>query len=250
MEDKFSKVVSCALKRCGNSLDIFDHFVYEVINYRDTPATNLTELRENTKRNKYKGYLFEFFCKKYFEKIVKVDNIWLIKECPENILRELHLTKKDFGIDLIMYKNGKYSPIQCKFKNPKKLRKDLEMKYNYQNVTWRDLSTFYSLCDRSGPKEGWEKLIVFTNCKYVNRKGKKNQKDHSICYNSLNNMTIKDFENLASDCVNLVYKKSSNETNCLVVNKESPNLTNEEEIRQKRMNYFLNKKTERSDENI
>jgi hypothetical protein len=250
MEEKFSKVISSAIKRSTSSSEIFDNFIYEVINYRDTPATNLTELRQKTKRNKYKGHLFEFFCKKYFEKIIKVDNIWLIKECPINILKELNLTKRDFGIDLIIYQNGKFSPIQCKFKSPKKLRRDLEMKFHYQNVTWRDLSTFYSLCDRSGPREGWEKLIVFTNSKYVNRKGKKNHKDHSICYNSLKNLTIEDFKNLAFELDNIVDQKINNEKNNLVVNKETPNLTSEEEIREKRMSYFLNKKTERNDENI
>ena len=100
---------------------IFDRFVKEIIGYSDSPAQNLNELRKNLRQTKFKGHLFEVFCKKYFMSMHKVDNIWSIKDCPIEILNSLSLGKRDYGIDLIMQQGSNFFQIQCKFKTPKKL---------------------------------------------------------------------------------------------------------------------------------
>lgn len=230
IDEIFKVIVKNTLKKQNdsNSASLFDTLVEEILNYHDKPATTLSELRK-AKRNKQKGPIFEYFCKKYFEMIMNAENVWLLNECP--IKDDLSLTRKDYGIDLVMKNKNKYFPIQCKFKYPKKVSKDNEMKYNYQNVTWRDLSTFYALCDRTGPKEGWSKYIVFTNAKYVNRKGKKNDKDKSICYNKLNNLTAGDLNRMAG--IDDVVGDQINNNN---YNNIMP--LSEEELRSKRLEFF------------
>jgi predicted helicase len=99
-------------------------------------------MRYNAKINKFKGPIFELFCKRYFLKIIGVDEAWLIRELPPDLLCMLNLTNKDYGIDIVIKSKGKFSAVQCKFKNQKKLNKKFEMKYHYLNVNWRDLSTF------------------------------------------------------------------------------------------------------------
>jgi tetrahydromethanopterin S-methyltransferase subunit G len=74
------------------------------------------------------------------------------------------------GID----NNDKYYAIQSKFRKRNKYRKT--------TVSWKELSTFYALCERTGP---YDKYIVFTTADYVNRIGKKTEKDITIGYNKL-----------------------------------------------------------------
>ena len=235
----------------GSSL--FDRFIKEIMVYSETPPTNLTEMRKNMRYTKYKGILFEIFCKKYFTQILNVDNVWRIEECPLNILNSLSLTKKDYGIDLIMQIGANFFPIQCKFKSPVKLPLSKELKYHYKSVTWGDLSTYYSLCATTGP---WEKLIVFTNTMYINRKGKKNEKDWSVCYQKLNQLTHDDFikilninnkEEKTGKTLQELYEESNkiednyNSLNMDIKKRKRPIYDDEEiqeELRQKRIKYF------------
>jgi hypothetical protein len=240
MNDIFTEVVNYAINRTNFNNEIFDSFIYEIENYHNQPAHNIFQLKQ--KNTKYKGILLEFFCKKYFEKIEKVENAWLLKDCPSDILQKLSLDRKDYGIDIIIQEDDKFSAVQCKYKAPKKLKKQLEIKYNYLNVTWRDLSTFYSLCARSGPIEGWHKMIIFTNTKYVNRKGKKNSKDRSICYNSLKNLSIDDFRNLINENGKDDKYKFENVPTKIGINDKQISIDAEaqEHIIERRLNYFNN----------
>src|SRR5688572_9277431 len=143
MEDALHKIIKNLIKSYSptniNTISIFDSFIKELLSYREESAHTITDLNRQLKRNKNKGPLFELFCKKYFQKILKCDDIWLLKECPSEILSELSMTKKDFGIDLILRNGNKYYPIQCKFKQPKKMSRNKEQKFHYMNVTWREL---------------------------------------------------------------------------------------------------------------
>jgi hypothetical protein len=232
MEKIIDKIIEKILQeRQGNiiynpGISLFNQFIKEILSYHDTPAQNISELNRKIRRNNFKGPLFEEFCKKYFKYIFQADSVWLLSELPAEIIQELSLTKRDFGIDLIMKNKGKYYPIQCKLKSPKKLPKDKEKKHNYLNVTWKELSTFYALCNRTGPIGGWEKLIVFTNTNYINRKGRKNANDKSICYATLNKLNEEDFKKLKG------VNSSGNKLN--IFNSE----LDEEEIRKKRLEFF------------
>jgi RNA:NAD 2'-phosphotransferase (TPT1/KptA family) len=83
------------------------------------------------------------------------------------------------GIDIICEKAGRYTAVQCKYKK--------HTGYKSKTiVTWKQLSTFYALCMRTGP---WEKYIVMTNCDYVRHMGKKTSKDLSICLRTFRKIT-------------------------------------------------------------
>jgi predicted helicase len=248
MEEAFQKIVknlikeyeslSTDIKTIRSSISIFDKFIKEILTHHNKPANNLSDLNHKLRRNPCKGPLFEIFCKNYFKEICGVEEIWLLKECPQDIMEKLSLTRKDYGIDLVMRgSDGRYSPIQCKLKSPKKLSKNKEQKYHYLNVTWRELSTFYALCDRTGPTESWEKYIVFTNTNYVNRKGRKSEKDKSVCYCKLSKLTVEDFKKLIH---------SSDED---FVERKEDKLPYEDII-EKRMNYFANMNTSNNIKNI
>jgi hypothetical protein len=232
MEKVINTIINKILnERQGNIIDnpgisLFDIFIKEILSYHDTPAQTIAELNKKLKRNKFKGPLFEEFCKKYMKYIYQADFVWLLSEIPEDIMKELSLTRRDYGIDLVMKKRGKYYPIQCKLKSPKKLSKNMERKYHYLNVTWKDLSTFYALCNRSGPVGGWDKLIVFTNTQYINRKGRKDENDKSICYGTLNKLEEEDFKNLLGEKIFSIEQSNFN------------SLLDDEKIRLKRLEYF------------
>jgi predicted helicase len=100
------------------------------------------------------------------------------------ILIKLKLKRRDMGIDIIVQDNvdeSKYYAVQCKYKAPNGKK---------MGLSWKTLSTFYSLCMRSGP---WDKYIVMTNCNYVCHVGKKTEKDISIVLNSFQTMTSEEW---------------------------------------------------------
>jgi hypothetical protein len=80
--------------------------------------------------------------------------------------------------------------------------------------------------------------MVFTNCKYVNRKGKKNQNDVSICYNKkLNKLNDNDLNNIIDEKVTKHHQQNEN-------NEDDKNtLISDVEIINKRILFFENAKT-------
>lgn len=86
---------------------------------------------------KQKGDAFELLTKIYFEidhKYSNYNNIWLLSEVPKKDLEIIGLESRDLGIDLIAKLGNEYHAIQCKYHTDK-----------YQNVTFREVSTFISL---------------------------------------------------------------------------------------------------------
>jgi superfamily II DNA or RNA helicase len=87
---------------------------------------------------KEKGDLFEEFTYYLFKLDPRLnqnlENIWLYKNIPNKILKELSLPTKDKGIDLLAKIDGNYCAIQCKFRqNPELI------------ISWAELSTFFGL---------------------------------------------------------------------------------------------------------
>ena len=109
---------------------------------------------------------------------------WMLKDLPDDLRNSFNLGKQDVGIDLIAKKNNFYYPVQCKFRKPTKDFKGRQV----HRVTWRDLSTFLSLCVRTGDKQGWKKHIIMTNADYCCWKGKKSEKDFTIGKKTLMNI--------------------------------------------------------------
>ena len=155
----------------------FDCLMKEIEMFVDGAiAHNMTELKEKANDKKKKGDLFESFCCLYLEKVLLHDQVWFYKDFPKELKEKFHLTKNDYGIDLLSKKNNNYYAIQCKFKKPQD---------KIQIVSWRSLSTFYAIVVKTGP---WLKHITMTNvqgCKHI---GEKTQKDWSICVGTFRGM--------------------------------------------------------------
>jgi predicted helicase len=128
---------------------------------------------------KIRGDIFEEFCVLYLKYVRGYDQVWRLEDVPDDILGGLSLKRQDMGIDIICEKGGRYTAVQCKYKK--------HTGYKSKTiVTWKQLSTFYALCMRTGP---WEKYIVMTNCDYVRHMGKKTSKDLSICLRTFRKIT-------------------------------------------------------------
>jgi hypothetical protein len=169
MEDELYKIF---LKSPSN---LFDEFISECQKTFDKPATTMLELR-NRANKKLKGDKFEVFCLYYLYEVYGLDNVWRLEDVPDSVLLNLGMKRRDMGIDIIGEKGDKYYAIQCKYKKYRD-RKNV--------LTWKELSTFYALCLKTGP---WERYIVMTNCDYT-RQAVKTEKDLIICKKKLQGIT-------------------------------------------------------------
>lgn len=185
-----------------NNLDIILKFASSYENPFEYILNKLNEI-DNTKD---KGDLFELLCKKILinnNDKYKFTNVWLLNEIPDEIRKKLNLSTKDYGIDIICENNNLYYAIQCKYR--KRYDKDStivtkkptintnnninsfnvadKIKVPLNRVSWKELSTFYSLVERTGP---FEKYIIMTTANTVNRQGKKSEKDITLNYNYFN----------------------------------------------------------------
>lgn len=151
-------------------------------------ATTISSMKIN--KNKQKGSLFELLCikllllKPFIQKSLSlVEEAWLFKDIPSDIRTSLSLTKKDMGIDIVAKTvDGNWIAVQCKYrKKPEKQRYTPKGYPIPHRVGFKDLSTFNSLAERTGPKEGWYRRVVMTNCDSINRQGRKDHEDLSIC---------------------------------------------------------------------
>jgi hypothetical protein len=155
----------------------FDCLMNEIETYIEgAVAHNMTELKEKANNKKKKGDLFECFCFLYLQHVLNHDQVWFYKDFPKELKEQFHLTKNDYGIDLLSKKDGHYYAIQCKYKKPSD---------KIQIISWRSLSTFYAIVVKTGP---WLKHITMTNvngCKHI---GEKSEKDWSICLGTFRNI--------------------------------------------------------------
>jgi len=161
----------------GSSENLFDQFLVECQKFYEQPAHTFTEMRVRDNK-KIRGDVFEEFCVLYLKHVRGYENVWRLEDVPDDILGGLSLKRPDMGIDIICQRNGKYTAVQCKYKKHTSMKKNI--------VTWKQLSTFYALCMRTGP---WETYVVMTNCEYVRHMGKKTSKDLSICLRTFRKLT-------------------------------------------------------------
>ena len=139
----------------------------------------MLELRQRNAKNK--GLLFEVFCVLYLQS--KGYECWMLKDVPADILSLLGLTRHDIGIDLIASyqlknKDSKsYYAVQCKYRSPTNAYVPGVGLRTVHRVIWKDVSTFLSLCTRTGP---FQKHIIMTNALTVSWKGRKTDKDYTI----------------------------------------------------------------------
>jgi predicted helicase len=204
-------------------LNLFDEFILECQKWYSLPAHTFLEMRKRDNK-KIRGDIFEEFCVLYLTHILNYNQVWRLENVPEDLLIKLSLKRRDMGIDIICEHDGNYFAVQCKYKKHTSYRK--------HSVSWKELSTFYALCLRSGfPGSGWEKYIVMTNCEFVNHMGKKTEKDQSICIGTFRNISKEDWIKMCNLSGHTV-SDSVPETN---VNIE---LDKREKLRALRLAYF------------
>tara|TARA_R100001163_G_C5068510_1_gene209042 strand:- start:14167 stop:14865 length:699 start_codon:yes stop_codon:yes gene_type:complete len=156
--------------------------------YYDKPAHSIREIKENM-NTKLKGDIFEHLSYKYFKHCMKLQDVWLLKDAPAEILTKLNLRKHDLGIDLIgRDSRNRFYAIQAKYRK--------KNQYKSKNVLgWKTLSTFYGLVVKTGP---WFKHVIITNADYVRHiGGKKTFKDKSICLGTLRGIKLHQWQEMA-----------------------------------------------------
>jgi hypothetical protein len=133
---------------------------------------------------KERGTLFEIFCRQYLLHKYNCSEAYLLADFPYK--EEFGLRNQDMGIDIIARKNSQWIAVQCKFRAYQYSGASSTNEY----VTWRDLSTFLSLCQRSGP---YSQHLVMTSCKGVRRVGGMQEKDRSICRGTFEGLKREDW---------------------------------------------------------
>jgi len=205
-----SELYNIFLKAPAN---LFDEFISECQKTFDKPAQTMLELR-NRANKKIKGDKFEVFCVYYLFEVLGLENVWRLEDVPDEVLLKLNMKRRDMGIDIIGEKNGNYYAIQCKYKKYRD-RKTV--------LTWKELSTFYALCLKTGP---WERYIVMTNADYT-RQAVKTEKDLIFCKRHLQKISKDDWLKMCN------VQGHKIEDNKPVENKITP-----EELRQKRLAFY------------
>lgn len=210
--------------------------INDVINicdsYYQRPIYNMKDLKLRNK--KIKGDIFEAFCYLYLLNIYNLKNVWYIYDLPISVQQKLNLTNKDMGIDFIgQDKEGYFYAIQAKFKKRNSNQKVI--------VSWRQLSTFYALCLKSGP---YKKHIIITTANYVRHIGLKTDKDETIGYDKLSKIDHFDWIKICN--YNNSLNKLSNENNYnfsdQINNNHKPDIVNNNpsltKLREIRLSYY------------
>ena len=198
MKNIINKSISQSISQNNNQKGIFDCFLTNFEGMCNKSASTIQELQK--RENKHtKGRLWEEFCFYYLNNVLNYRNVWLWKDVPNDVKKQLNLKQShvDNGIDIIAKLNDKtgFVAIQCKY------RKNIK-----QTVTWTTLATFVGLCALSGP---WDKHIVMTNCRGVTRKVPKGPKDQTMAYGTFANMKR---ENWLKMCDNYIEHKLNEES--------------------------------------
>jgi hypothetical protein len=224
MDDKLKNEVITSIKySLSKDANIFLSILDRFEMYYDSPCNTIQELKK--KSTKTKGDLFEIFCT-YYLKALDYDEVWLLQDIPLDVIKLLRLKTRDMGIDIVAKKNDKYYAIQAKYRKVSKNKK-------YNVLGWKELSTFYALCARSGP---WEKHIVMTTCDYIRNPGVKSDKDVTLGKKKFMNTKKEVWFNIISTNDT----KNAKATNGYIVDEteKNPLKKEQQEVRIKRADYF------------
>lgn len=160
------QIVACIRKNINKS-NCFLAVLNDLQTHYSKPCNNISEFKRRS--NKNKGDVFETFCVMYL-KATGYDDAWLLKDTPKEVLTMLKLKSFDIGIDIVAKRDDRFFAVQSKYRKVSKNKR-------YNVLGWKELSTFYAYCARTGP---WERCIVMTTCEYVRRLGMKNETDMTI----------------------------------------------------------------------
>jgi hypothetical protein len=148
---------------------IFSRLCQEIKKYHGKSAHSLAELKDRDRQKIERGNGWELFCQQWLISSGSYYKVWLLKETPDEVLKALHLPKRDVGIDLIIQIQDKpiskitevgfsetsnYIAVQAKFRS-----KDI--------LTWKSLDSFVGLVALTGP---WRFGLITTNCEKIGRR--------------------------------------------------------------------------------
>lgn len=152
---------------------------------------------------KDKGDFFEYISYYLFKLDPRqnngLQNVWLYNDIPNKIKKDLSLPEKDMGIDLLLQKDDEYYAVQCKY------RQDPD-----QTITWKELSTFFSLAFGINNKIKGGFFVANTN--EINKNILKSQKVISLYDDYFNDLPSNFFENICNsidDTEMIMYEKKT-----------------------------------------
>src|SRR5437868_8314372 len=167
--------------RRDSKTNVFDCIMDALhVDFKVKPCTNVAEFKRRS--TTAVGKNFEQFGALVLPKLYPLQQIWLWADVPESIRLKMGWTSADVGADAVIQElDGTLSLVQFKYRTrraafhletrcflgPQK-QAPAPKRRNPNALTWKQLSTFYALAARS---PGVKKLIVFTNCDFVRRKG-------------------------------------------------------------------------------
>ena len=128
---------------------------------------------------KAKGDYFEALCLLYLRG-VKGWVAYPLRDIPPKEAERLSIPKNDVGIDLIAFADGQAVAVQCKYRKPTPEGR------RRKGIPWKELSTFYALCARTGP---WYRRLVMTNAPFVSRKGMRDESDRTTAGKTFSSLT-------------------------------------------------------------
>ncbi len=224
-QEILKSIAASSLLADEGSVNIVDDFLERLSQYHHRAAHNLQEMRIRDDR-KIHGDIFEQFSKVYMQKKMKITNVWLLKEVPEDILEYLNLKRHDVGIDIVgLDDDGYFYACQAKYKD-----RGLQRKHKI-SVTWKEASTFFALVARTGP---YEKYIVITTADYVRHMAPKTSRDLSICIGTLRRLTGEFFEDFCRNANTTEHQiEKYSETHSDIIKRQ--NLELEEALRADRL---------------
>ena len=131
-----------------------------------------------------KGRVFEELTRLYLLTeptfATKIKKIWHHSDVPQKIVDELGLQRPEIGVDLIaQVKDGTYWAIQCKYHSDPT-----------RNVSYKELSTFFSITERSNTSSKLSHRLICTSANGVSHNAEKAHPD------KLGYLTSADFSKL------------------------------------------------------
>lgn len=130
IEEEIKRYIRYSLSSFSINDNIFDKIIERIEAYYDKPCTNMLQLRKCTKQES--GNMQEQFCVMYL-RAKGYGECWLLGDTSEEILKELNLTRKDYGIDIIVKHDNGYFAVQAKWRSNPHKKKTI-------SLTWKQLS--------------------------------------------------------------------------------------------------------------
>lgn len=221
----------------------FDKLCQKIDDHFLLPSRSISEVKRN--KNGLKGSFFEYMCLALVQQgaLAKLDAVesYLFADIPETLRTAVGFGRQDNGIDMVVkHSDGRWSAVQCKYRKQPRKSTFLnphtgKTQRTSWTVPWDDLSTFYSLCERRKPRNGWKSHVVMTNAPSVSRKGGRHAKDVKVCRKDMRSIPKHAWMSIVGLQGHTLSESAPSVESAEENTPETPNL---DEIRKKRLEAF------------